>query len=309
MDYFAAMKAFVRSVELGSFTRAAEEAGMKVSTVSRHVSALEADLGAAMFNRTTRQIHLTEAGTTFYEYASRLLTELDEARTATSMLNAEPRGILRINIPTTFGRLHVMPHMKQFLTKHPEIQLDATLTDETVDIISSGSDVAVRIGVLADSSLVARKLAPQQRLLVASPHYLAARGTPGSPEDLARHDCLVFALQQGNSWFFRKRGRPDDAMSELKVSGNLRANDSQALQDAACDALGIGLLPSWLVSEDIRAGRLVRVLAEFEWFIAPDGERAIWAVYPPKKVVPPKVRAFIQFLAQKFGNTPYWDRP
>lgn len=307
MDYFAAMKAFVRTVELGNFTRAADEAGMKVSTVSRHVSALEADLGAAMFNRSTRQIHITEAGTTFYEYASRILAELDEARSATTMLNAEPRGLLRVNIPTTFGRLHVMPHMKKFLANYPEIQLDATLTDETVDIISTGTDVAVRIGVLADSSLVARKLAPQQRLLVASPDYLSAHGEPIDPEDLSKHDCLVFALQQGNSWFFRKRGQSGNCVSEIKVTGNLRANDSQALQDAARDGLGVGLLPSWLVSEDVRVGRLVRVLTGFEWFIAPDGERAIWAVYPPKKVVSPKVRAFIQFLAQEFGNTPYWD--
>lgn len=307
MDYFAAMKAFVRTVELGSFTRAADEAGMKVSTVSRHVSALEADLGAAMFNRSTRQIHITEAGTTFYEYASRILAELDEARSATTMLNAEPRGLLRVNIPTTFGRLHVMPHMKKFLANYPEIQLDATLTDETVDIISTGTDVAVRIGVLADSSLMARKLAPQQRLLVASPDYLSAHGEPIDPENLSKHDCLVFALQQGNSWFFRKRGQTGNSVSEIKVTGNLRANDSQALQDAARDGLGVGLLPSWLVSEDVRVGRLVRVLTGFEWLIAPDGERAIWAVYPPKKVVPPKVRAFIQFLAQEFGNTPYWD--
>ncbi|WP_366194963.1 LysR family transcriptional regulator [Meridianimarinicoccus marinus] len=303
------MKAFVRTVELGSFTRVAEEAGMKVSTVSRHVSALEADLGAAMFNRTTRQIHLTEAGATFYEYASRLLTELEEARNATSMLNAEPRGLLRINIPTTFGRLHVMPHMKVFLAQNPEIRIDATLTDETVDIISTGTDVAVRIGVLADSSLLARKLAPLQHLLVASPDYLATKGEPTTPEELASHECLVLALQQGNSRFFWERMETPDTLSEITVNGILRANDAQVLQSAACDGLGIALLPSWLVSQDIHAGRLVRILTDFEWFIAPERERAISAVYPPKKVVPPKVRAFVQFLVHSFGAPPYWDRP
>ena len=150
MDYFAAMRAFVRSVDLGSFSKAAGEEGVKVSTVSRHVSALEADLGAALLNRSTRNLHLTEAGATFYRHAIRILGEVEEARTATTSLNQRPRGVLRINIPGAFGRRHVMPHLPDFLAAYPDISVDATLTDATVNLIETGTDVAIRIGTLAD---------------------------------------------------------------------------------------------------------------------------------------------------------------
>jgi DNA-binding transcriptional LysR family regulator len=306
LDYFAAMKAFTRVVELGSFSRAASEAAMKVSTVSRSIGALESDMGVALFNRTTRRLHLTEAGHIFYERAAHILAELDEARGFTSSLNARPHGLLRINIPGAFGRLHVMPHMAAFLARFPEVRLDATLTDVTVDLIETGADVAVRIGALADSILIAKRLAPHRRLLVASPAYLAARA-PQEPADLREHECLLFALQPASAWYCR----PSDAKTAepiaVAVGGRLRANDSEALRDAALRDLGLALLPTWLVGHNIRAGRLIAVLPKWEWLIAPGPERAIWAIYPPKKVVPPKTRAFLDFLAERFGAPPYWD--
>lgn len=307
MDYFMALKSFVRTVELGSFSKVAEESGMKVSTVSRYIGALEADLGAAMFNRTTRRLHLTEAGTTFYERATKILDDLEEARSATSSLNEQPRGLLRINIPGAFGRLHVMPHMKAFLEKYPDIRLDATLTDATVDVIGTGTDVAVRIGTLADSSLIARRLAAQTRLLVASPTYLAAHPELHDPEDLRQHECLVFALQPANCWYCRSRTSGEAEMSEIAVSGHLRANESDTLHQAVLDGLGLSLLPTWLIGQDLRAGRLHSVLTGWDWVIAPGTERAIWAVYPPKKVVPPKTKVFINFLVERFGSPPYWE--
>jgi DNA-binding transcriptional LysR family regulator len=306
VDYFAAMKSFTRAVELGSFSKAAEESGMKVSTVSRYIGALEADLGATLFNRTTRRLHLTEAGRTFYDRAAQILADLEDARNATSSLNAQPRGLLRINIPGAFGRLHIMPHMKDFLTQYPEIRLDATLTDATVDVIATGTDVAIRIGTLAESSLIARRLAPHTRLLVASPGYLAAYPALDEPEDLRRHECLAFALQPTNSWYYRPRQNTAE-LAEMSVSGHLRANDSDTLHQAALDGLGIALLPTWLVGPDLRAGRLQAVLTGWDWFIAPGPERAIWAVYPPKKVVPPKTKVFINFIAERFGTPPYWE--
>jgi DNA-binding transcriptional LysR family regulator len=307
VDYFAAMRSFTRAVELGSFSKAAEESGMKVSTVSRYISALEADLGATLFNRTTRRLHLTEAGKTFYDRAAQILAELEDARNATSSLNAQPRGLLRINIPGAFGRLHVMPHMKDFLAQYPEIRLDATLTDATVDVIATGTDVAIRIGTLAESSLIARRLAPHTRLLVASPGYLAAYPALEAPEALHRHECLAFALQPANSWHYRPRLGAAAELAEISVSGHLRANDSDTLHQAVLDGLGIALLPTWLVGPDLRAGKLRAVLTDWDWFIAPGPERAIWAVYPPKRVVPPKTKVFINFIAERFGTPPYWE--
>lgn len=308
MDYFAAMQAFVRSVELGSFSKAAGEAGIKVSTVSRYIGSLEDDLGATLFNRSTRQSHLTEAGQTFYERASIILAELEAARAETSSLDSRPRGVLRINIPTTFGRRHVMPHMKKFLSIYPQICLDATLSEDTVDLISTGADLAIRIGALGDSTLIAKKLAPHRRALVASEEYLGARPSPKCPEDLAQHECMAIALQPGFSWFYRELGKTAEEPHEMPVSGHLRTNDAEALRDCALAGLGIALLPTWVVGDDLRAGRLVSLLTEFEWLIATGPERAIWAVYPPKKIVSPKVKAFISFMEQCFGHPPYWDR-
>jgi DNA-binding transcriptional LysR family regulator len=307
MDYFGAMTAFVRTVELGSFSKAATEGGLKVSTVSRYVTGLEADLGAALLNRSTRRLNLTEAGRTFYERATQILAELDGARNATRSLNARPQGLLRINIPGAFGRRHVMPHMKDFLAEHPDIRLDATLTDATVDLIETASDVAVRIGALVDSSLIAKKLAPQHRILVCSSDYRDRAPPLSEPADLRHHDCLAFALQPSGSWYYRSTGDPSGPIEEVAVNGRLRANDSEALRDAALAGLGIALLPTWLVSADLRDRQLIAVLQDHEWFLAPGPERAIWAVYPPKKVVSPKVRAFLAFIEKCFGRPAYWD--
>lgn len=307
MDYFAAIRVFTRSAELGSFTKSAEESGMKVSTVSRYVAALESDLGVALFNRSTRRLHLTEAGQTFYERAAHILSEVEDARIVTSSLNARPRGVLRINIPSAFGRLHVMPLVKSFLELYPDISIDATLTDATVDIIETGTDLAVRIGALPDSSLIAKRLAPQRRLLVASPHYLSGRPPLTSPDDLRQHECLTLALQPTNAWHCRPKRAPKSDLLNIAIQGRLRANVSEALLDAVRDGFGVALLPSWLVGQDVRSGRLCAVLPQWEWHIASGSERAIWAVYPPKKIVPPKVRAFRDFLGTRFGNPPYWE--
>jgi DNA-binding transcriptional LysR family regulator len=308
MDYFAAMRAFVRAVELGSFSKAAAEASIKVSTVSRYVTFLEEDLGAALFNRSTRHSHLTEAGKTFYDRATTIIAGLEEARSETSSLNAQPQGLLRINIPSTFGRRHVMPHMKDFLSENPNIRLDATLTDETVDLIDSGADIAVRIGALVDSSLIAKRLAPHRRVLVASKDYLRERPAIHDPQDLPNHECLTFALQPTSSWYYREPGAPADEMREIPVGGHLRANNSETLRDCVISGLGLALLPTWLVGEDLRADRLVALFPELEWLMATGPERAIWAVYPPKRIVSPKVKVFMSFLERQFGHPPYWDR-
>ena len=307
MDYLNAMTAFVRSVELGSFSKAAAEGGLKVSTVSRYITGLEADLGAALLNRSTRRLNLTEAGRLFYERATQILAEVDEARNATRSLNARPQGLLRINIPSAFGRRHVMPHMTHFLAEYPDIRLDATLTDATVDLVETATDVAVRIGALVDSTLIAKKLVPQHRILVCSPDYLDRAAPLNEPADLGRHECLPFALQPTRSWYCRPFANASGPVVEIAVNGRLRVNDSEALRDAALTGLGIALLPTWLVGVDVQTGKLVRVLQDHEWLISPGPERAIWGVYPPKKVVSPKVRAFLAFIEKRFGQPAYWD--
>ncbi|MDE8343051.1 MAG: LysR family transcriptional regulator [Acidocella sp.] len=308
MDYLAAMRAFVRSVELGSFSKAAAEDNQKVSTVSRYVSALEADLGAALLNRSTRRLHLTEVGTAFYERAVIVLAGVEDARLAATSLNASPQGLLRINAPGAFGRLHIVPHLKDFRNSYPQVRLDITLTDVTVDLIDTGTDVAVRIGALADSTLIAKRLAPQRRLLVCTPGYLAKHGTLETPHDLIRHECLIFTSQPSDTWYFSKLGDRAEETHDIKVSGAFRTNDSEALLIAVRADMGIALLPSWLLKDDIIAGRVICLLPTFTWSIARGHERAIWGVYPPKKTVSPKVKSFLAFLTERFGNPPYWDR-
>ncbi|MEJ0050706.1 MAG: LysR family transcriptional regulator [Methylovirgula sp.] len=306
MDYLAAVRAFVRAVDLGSFSKAAVEQELKVSTVSRYVSGLEADLGVALFNRSTRRLHLTEGGADFYRRAVAILAEVEEARLAMHTLNASPRGVLRVNIPSAFGRRHVVPHLKDFHDLHPQVRLDISLTDTVVNLIETGTDVAIRIGALEDSTLVAKKLAPQRRIPVASPDYLGRQGAPSQPNDLTRHACLILAPQQGEIWYFRPPAGTEFA--NITVSGDVRANESEALLQLARDGLGIALLPTWIMADELAAGQLVPILDDWHWAIASGPERAIWGVYPPKRIVAPKVRAFLAFFAARFGRPPYWER-
>jgi DNA-binding transcriptional LysR family regulator len=303
MDELAQLRAFVRAAELGSFSRAADEVRVKPSSISRAISALEADLGAALFNRSTRALHLTEAGFALLERARVVLSEMDEARAAVAGLNARPQGLLRLNVPGAFGRLHVVPYLPRFAAEYPDIRLDVTFTDAVVDLIESGTDLAIRAGPLADNRLVARKLAPHRRVLCASAAFLALHGPIEAPDDLARRPALLFSLQPYDRWILIDRvGERHD----VPLTGRVRANDSEALLAAAEAGFGVALLPHWIAGEALRAGRLVPILPAFEAMYAP-GALFIWAVYPPKRVVAPKVRAFIDGFAGFLGSPPYWE--
>jgi DNA-binding transcriptional LysR family regulator len=306
MDYLSAMRAFVRAVELGSFSKAAAESGAKISTLSRYVAALETDLGATLLNRSTRRLHTTEAGEILYKRALHIIKEIDEARLTVSALNEQPRGLLRINVPTAFGRRHVLSHLPQFLEQYPDIRVDATLTDQTVDLIEVGADVAVRIGALADSSHVAMRLAPHRRALCASPAFLRSAPPIQSPADLSSVECLEFALQPTHNWYFEKPATGEKLA--LEVTGRLRVNNSEAILDAVVAGLGIALLPTWLIGERLQCGDLVIVLPEWEATISAGPERAIWGIYPFRRIVSPKVKVFLSFLQQRFGRPPYWDQ-
>ncbi|KUR80254.1 LysR family transcriptional regulator [Novosphingobium sp. FSW06-99] len=308
MDYFAALRFFTRSAALGSFSRAAEEEAVKVSTVSRHIRALEADVGAALFNRSTRRLHLTEAGRTLHTRAHGILADLDDARSATRELNSRPQGLLRVTVPGTFGRRHVMPHLSDFLGLYPDIRLDLTIENRTIDLIEAGIDVAIRTGTLRDSSLIARRLGAHQRIPVASPAYLANHGPVAQPEDLQALDAMNFASTSDLTWYCRPSGSTPADLRGVTMAGWIRINDYDALLQATIDGLGVALLPRWLVAGAIEAGTLVALLPGYTWSVDTTwGETAIWAVYPPKRIVSPKVRVFIDFVAQRVRDQHDWQ--
>lgn len=301
MDRLTAMEAFVRVAETRSFSEAARRLNASKSVVSRQVAALEATLGARLFHRTTRSLTLTEAGQGFYEKAARILADIDEATASVSQLQAAPRGRLRVNAPTSFGIHHLMSAIPAFLARHPEVEIDMTLNDRFVDLVDEGFDMAVRIGRLADSSLVARRLAPVQRVVCASPAYLAARGVPMTPDDLPAHSCLCYSyMALSDEWrFITAEGGP----WPVEVRGPLRTNNGDALREAVLQGVGLGYLPTFIIGEDLQAGRVVAVLADY---VPPEGA-AVHAVYPHARHLSPKVRAFVDFLAERFGPQPYWD--
>jgi DNA-binding transcriptional LysR family regulator len=301
MDYFAALNAFVKAAELGSFSRVAELELSKVSTVSRYVKHLEVEMGAALFERGARRLSLTDAGMAFYERAVRLLADLGEARAITRALTALPQGLLRVSMPGALGRRHIMPQLDGFMRAYPEIRVDAVLTDAAFEPIDT--DVAIRISVLGDPALQCTRLAPHRRVLVASPDYLARHGTPLTLSDIRGHQCLRYSLQSTSAWFFRPQEQADAAWSEVPIHARVRVNDSEALLAAALGGVGLGLLPWWMVAREVAGGRLARVLPEWIGQIEPDGDAAIWAVFP-SKIVPPKVRAFVGYLTETLSRLP-----
>lgn len=300
-DSLPAMAVFVNVVESGSFSGAARTLALSKSAVSKTVSRLEESLGTRLLNRTTRKLSLTEAGRAYYEGCRRMLNEAESANQAVHRLTDAPRGTLRVNLPMSFGILQVAPLLPAFLERYPEIDLDAAFEDRVVDLVEDGYDMAVRVGVLADSSLIARRLAPNRRVLCAAPSYLEQHGTPQSPEALAAHSCLLYSYQaSGDTW--RLYG-PEGERS-VRVSGRLRLNNGDAIRCAAVAGLGIAYLPTFMVGPDLQAGRLVAVLSE--WM---DGDQgAVHAVYSSGRHLSPKVRVFIDYLVECFGVEPPWDR-
>jgi DNA-binding transcriptional LysR family regulator len=308
MDYFAAVRAFIQAAELRSFSKAANELAVKTSTISRYVTDLEADLGIALFNRSTRGLVLTEGGRVFREHALLALQALDDAREVTSSLNKTPQGLLRITIPSAFGRRHVVPHLPAFMQRHPNIDIDLVVSDATLNLIDASIDLAIRIGALPDSSLMAKRLAPHRRIVCGSPDYFDRSGVPAVPGDLASHESLRLPLSPDDKWAFTRVGSKQATLEQtiVELKGRFRGDDSESVLELALAGCGIAYLPTWLVGTALREGRLVHVLSEWEARTG-RGEPAIWAVYPPKKIVSSKVRAFLDFYTEVLGEPPYWD--
>lgn len=291
------LEIFVNVVDAGSFTAAARNLGVSKSHVSKQVSALEDRLGAQLLHRTTRSLSLTDAGQAFYERGTLILEQLEEAERAVTQLHATPRGRLKISVPMTFGLRFVSPLIAEFLTEFPDLRVELDLSDRKVDVIEEGFDLAIRIGELQDSSLMLRKLAPATRYCCASPEYLAEHGTPTRPADLADHQCLEYTYGRLNTWQFIGPGGEEQF---VQVDGRLRANNGEALVDACLAGLGVCLVPDFMTGDHIKAGRLVRLLDEWnEW------NAGVYALYPHNRHLSAKVRQFVDFLVDKFSPAPW----
>ena len=299
MDTIDGMRTFVAVVSDGAFSRAAERLNMSPQLVSKYVAQLESRLGARLLNRSTRRISITEVGQAYYERCVDVLAEIDEMEDAVGDATTAARGTLRINAPMTFGTLHLSTAIAEYQRGQPGVSIDLTLDDRVVDIVSEGFDVAIRIGRLRESSLVARKLAPVRLVVCASPDYLDARGVPDSPSDLQDHECLRYSLSShSDRWQFKEGGETH----EVQVHGSFLANNGDAIRLAALAGRGIALQPTFIVGEDIRAGRLQLVLRDYE--VDPMG---IYAVYAHRKYLSGKVRTFVDYLGGCFGSPPYWE--
>jgi DNA-binding transcriptional LysR family regulator len=301
MDRLETLRIFTKVVEAEGFTAAAEKLGLSRALVSKAVIELERSLGARLLERTTRRVRVNEVGAAYYERAQRILSELDEADASVRLLHDAPRGTLRVSAPLSFALLHMKPVVTAYLARNPEVGLSLMLSDRFVDLIDEGFDVAIRVAAPESSSLVARRIAPARRVLVASPDYLKRRGTPRTPDDLARHRCLPYVAgvaARHEEW--RLTGPGGEHV--VRASGPLASNNGDMLHCAATDGLGIALLPTFIVGADLQAGRLQSVLPEYK-----PAELSIYAVYPPNRQLAAKVRVFIDLLVAHFGKRPRWD--
>lgn len=300
MDKLQAMQLFVRVVDSGSFTAAADQMDISRALASKLIQTLEENLGVRLLNRTTRRLSLTEPGQNYYQRISELLASLAEAEAEAAELQVEPRGKLRVTAPMSFAIGHLAPAIAEFQKRYPRVEVELELNDRQVDLVQEGYDMAIRISRLADSSLVARRIAPARLALAASPAYLAARGNPRHPDELAAHTCLIYTLMpRPHEWTLVRKGETFHA----KVSGVLAVNNGDFLLSAAIAGLGIVLTPTFIGGDALRDGRLVRVLPEWE---AP--ATAIHAVYPQTRALPAKTRLLIDFLVERYSGMPYWDR-
>lgn len=300
MTELAALEAFVRVAELGGFTAAAEALGVSKSHVSRQVSGLEDRLGARLLNRSTRHVTLTDVGREFHRRCRAILDDLVEAQLAVTNLQSSPRGLLRLSAPMSFGLRYLADAVADFMVLHPHLEVDAEFNDRRVDLLEDGFDLAVRIGELPDSTLIARKLASISHYVCASTAYLAEHGEPAEPAQLREHNCLRYTyLAAGQQMWPLRRG--DDQVS-APAKGRLVANNGEGLLAAARRGLGIVYMPDFLVCDDLRTGRLQRVLPEWSTL------SALWAVYPHARHLSTKVRLFIDFISERFA-TPPWKLP
>ena len=295
------MSVFAKVVAAGSLTAAGRDLGVSTAVVSRRLAALEARLGVRLVNRTTRRLALTDEGASYHEACARILAEIEDADAAAAARRVEPQGVLKVALPASFGHKHIAPLVPPFAARYPKIQLAFSLSDRTVNVIEEGYDLAVRIGELEDSSLAARKLAPNRRVVCASPGYLRRHEAPRTPADLLQHNCLTTTDLQMN-WEYKG---PDGRRGTVRVSGHYACDNWEVLREWALAGLGVALKSTWDVRLQLEGGSLVPLLPGYDF----GTDVAIYAIYPHRRYLPAKTRVFIDYLAESFGPEPYWDQP
>lgn len=302
MDRVGDLALFLRVLDQGSITAAAHSLDLSVAVASQRLKRLEKDLGVRLLHRTTRRLHPTPEGAALAQQGRVLVEELESLGSGLREAASEIAGTLRFTMSASFGRQYVSPLLPAFLASHPKLRLSVHLSDHVVDLVSEGFDLAIRIGALEDSRLVARGIAPNRRVLCASPDYLRRRGMPAVPQDLVRHDCLLLFGSNGRQDVWRL-GTPEGGEVAVRVQGRFESNFGEVLRDASLAGEGIVVHSLWHIADDLRAGRLRVVLPDY-----PLPTTAISAVMPQRRLVPPRVRAFTDFLVDQFGENPPWER-
>jgi len=301
MDRLLSMTVFKRTVEAGSFAAAARYFGISAEMVGNHVRALETHLGARLLNRTTRRLHLTEIGSSYYARCTSILAEIDEAEAEAGSLQATPRGLLRISAPVTFGLRHIAPALSDYMTRYPDVTIEVAVSDRFVNLIEEGLDVAIRIGELQESSLIVRRLASARLVACASPAYLRRAGRPETPSDLTRHACLIYTeIGEPSRWRFQGSDGHDEI---VHVSGPATSTNPEVVRQLALAGHGVILCPTFSVGVDLVEGRLTALLTDWR-----SREIPINALYPHRSLVSAKVRSLVDFLAERFGSNPEWRR-
>ncbi len=292
------LKLFVRLASIYNISKAGQEMGISPAVASSYINKLEKDLGVRLVHRTTRKISLTADGEAFLPHAEEVLSAIETARASVGSGDASPRGTLRVSAPASFGRIHLVPALKDFLLNYPDLRVDFRFSDTIVDLVEGGFDIAIRNAELKDSTLIARKLATDNRIVCASPDYLKEFGEPTIPADLTQHQCIN--LMGLENWVF---DAPDGHIN-IKTKGHLCADNGEAVRDACVNGLGIAINSTWSVYKHLRRGQLIQILRDFPLL----SQTAIWAVYPSSRLLAPKVRAFIDYFSAYFGGIPYWDQ-
>ncbi len=300
MDKLTSMKVFATVAKSGSFAAAAKDLGISRAMATKHVMHLENALGVRLLNRTTRRISLTEAGASYLERCLQILEDIEETELAVTQLHTEPQGLLRMSTPPFFGTFHLAPTIAAYLAQYPKVRVDLMVRGGTVDVVSEGLDLAICLGELPDSSLIARKLASSPRIVCGASSYFEKHGMPKTPQDLKHHNCLInWGFEPHDHWKFNG---PDGEPIIVKVSGTMQANTADPLRLAAIHGLGLVVLPTYIVGQDLRKERLQAVLEDYA---LPSMD--IYAVYPHRRHLSAKVRTFLDFLAERLHPIPYWE--
>ncbi|BCO18452.1 LysR family transcriptional regulator [Alteromonas sp. KC3] len=295
IDY---LRLFVRVAHLSNITKAGAEFGLSSTVASTHLSKLEASLNVRLLHRTTRKVTLTDEGTILFHQAEDIISAIDHAKSTVGGGVPKPIGTLRVTAPSSFGRKHLMPYLNEFMAKYPDLVVEFHLSDSIVDVIEGGFDIAIRDAPLKSSSLVAKKLAVDKRIICASPQYLKTHGTPLTPEALKAHQCIN--LFGNEHWVFQ--GKQENI--HVKTSGSFKTNDGEAVLKACINGLGVAMTATWIAHEELSKSSIVQILEDYPLV----HDAAIWAVYPSTKLLAPKVRAFIDHFAGCYGDPPYWDK-